>query len=352
MLNIFRNIRKYMYLYVLITMMLIILFYPKKMNSIENFYTQFTPYYVPMRNRGYGMDVTNIIRKFVKFGSTNEFNDMIRERMLTLILRMSNIKNISNVKYENEILVQNDIYSNKLDIGVISEPQLYHILKTNMKFISKISKKHLFMVTTRYSGIFKFDDAIGRRYRIGIVDNDIQMWKQYMEAFDITDTDGYVVYRNVDNAIKAMIGKNSEIDVIMFSDYFPNENVINLLNREMIFIQFPKREVKYFRREYINVTDDPRYESPIRRRVDMFSQNNVFDYHTLSYCEYLITNDKLENEIAHTIIKQLYKNIEYMNELYVFDFAPRDILFPKKEFSDKLLIHDGCLKYLDGLIKV
>jgi hypothetical protein len=350
---------------------------------LEHFHTLFTPFYISKDERRntkleniFGKKYRDLfkkrgnndfITKLITFGSTNMFSHEFKKKLLIEITTQSQILNLKNKIFETEKEIFENLKSEKINIGVVSD--FRNLKKMEMyddiHFISTLPDKYLFAITARCTGIINFTGITCRT--VGIEHKDIDLWNKVISVFNL-DVKLHIFEPNK-TKYEIMIEMDKGIvDVFFYCDYFPNTFISEILKgsvsnkekhksiyKDNILIQYPTIDefkegvAKFSKYDYcsfipktlsINETKPDMIGNPERYNMYYFFNDNAFWYKSYKFNEILVCNVKLPEQISYELSKIIFERLA-MRRI--------DKLIPNENV--KIQIHKGTQIFIDEVMR-
>lgn len=238
---------KYIFLYVLIILIFYIL--NKNLKKKENFLTYFNPFYD---------DKINLINNFYKNNDNNKnylkkkfnydkiiftYNSKNKETILNLVSRFIANQNIYNINIVNKKNIIKDIdnvieYKNYFTTINNTELDFYiNNLKKNVSKISIVNKiytNYIYLFTKNKYQISSINEIFN--VNIGIILNDTGYYSYqiFFSNIGLKENKDYKIklYNNLEDLFQGFL--KEECQIIFIIDSFPNENIKNFLDTNVI----------------------------------------------------------------------------------------------------------------------
>ena len=321
------------------------------MKRQENYLTYFLPFYdvdsnllnTFYKNHNYNKNYfkQKVDFNIINFGSNNysqPFNKLISK----IITGKTYIQYINSIGYNNNLLLLEDLYKNKINLSISNLLMINYYNKkytdklNNFFAIANLYKSYLIIATKIQYNIYSID-KVPYKTKIGILNKNNSMYF-YIDIFlkdlnyNKNDLD-IIIYDTIQDLYKGF--KNNEVKIIIYTESLPSNNLNNLIDynfdRDIILLPFileKKLQTKFLiKNSFFKLDTFDLNQIATSYLPKKFSTYFYFEYKPdmpfLTYQHYLITNDKIE-----------YNSIKNITDLFLNNISTINNLLPKQYFIE------------------
>ena len=214
--------------------------------------------------------------------------------------------------------------------------------KDNLRCLMGLYPNYVQLVTTRDSGIQKFEDLKGKRVGIGAPNSGVELNARMMyEAHGMTYEDSTVDYLNYGEAIDQM--KNGLIDAAFVTSGIPNATIMELgTTNEIVIIPIEGEGAKKLIEKY------PFFVPEI---IPKDTYNTSSDINTVTVRNILLVRAELQDDVVYELTKGIFENIDDIKASH--NTADKHISLENALIGVDIPFHPGAERYYKeaGIIK-
>ncbi|HAS91986.1 MAG TPA: C4-dicarboxylate ABC transporter substrate-binding protein [Clostridiales bacterium] len=214
--------------------------------------------------------------------------------------------------------------------------------KNNLRCLMGLYPNYVQLVTTKDSGITKFEDLKGKKVGIGAPNSGVELNARMMyEAHGMTYEDSTVDYLNYGEAIDQM--KNNLIDAAFVTSGIPNATIMELgTTHEIVIIPIEGEGAK-------NLIE--KYSFFVPEIIPKETYETETDVNTVTVRNILLVRDELPEEVVYDITKGIFENINDIKASH--STADKHISLENSQIGVNIPFHPGAEKYYKevGIIK-
>ncbi len=373
--------KKYIYLILTFLIIIIICFLFNnlyKKDTKEHYLTYFLPYYDNEKNKIQNFYLNEDYKRmnYKKYFYYEPFNFgyHIKERIIIvqalskLLLANSKLKNCNDVRFRYDQDLIKNLNKDKIQLAIMSIPAIayYNSNSTkeddpiNVKLVLKVSQRYVFFITrnnTKIDSLTKFPlkCKIGtNRYKLNEKTQDNFITIEILDYLKYVKDKDYFLksYVNFNDAGQALI--NNEVDLLVWIDLFPNEEISNFVNKyantglRLLPFIIPQEKVftsTYYQYDisYIDLNLFSDLYLPVKFGKQEYN-NFKPDLKILKFDEYLVTNRFVNKDIIYNITDSYFEYVKVLDRVIPeFSYFIRDIELDNKQIP--ISYHEGARKY-------
>lgn len=214
--------------------------------------------------------------------------------------------------------------------------------KDNLRILMGLYPNYVQLVTTKASGIAKFEDLKGKKVGVGAPNSGVELNARMMyEAHGMTYDDSSVDYLNYGEAIDQM--KNGLIDAAFVTSGIPNATIMELgTTHEIVIIPIEGEGAK-------NLIE--KYPFFVPEVIPKDTYDTEVDTNTVTVRNVLIVRGELPDEVVYDITKGIFENIDDIKASH--NTAQKHISLENSQIGVGIPLHPGAEKYYKevGIIK-
>lgn len=344
-------------------------------NTIESFYTLFTPYYYPndlkvlqqygkkpdpYKGPRYNFSLVVLNQQFADTNLRTFIKSLISYKfpVFNVELRIPDITDV------NEFQIVDNVIKNKYDMAIVPGPIVSDIVNNNtfqdiqnLRFMTTMNEQYIFLLSNVNKPIFKIKNLDGGRVGVGKKGGLWErVWDDLSMRANIKVTKVYGTLSELKNKISRNIGGgesdiDDSLDAIMITDQYPSQilnylfyhpynletmRLISLQDVEYLDFLYQKSPLDLnklpanflpqptFKEEDVNYT-----KASLFTNVNRLELKNVFyfsDFVTYKFPNFLITNNKLDPKLGYLIMTHIFNNLILLNKSKDnFTFLPIEI---------------------------
>ncbi|MGM0379688.1 MAG: TAXI family TRAP transporter solute-binding subunit [Bacillota bacterium] len=174
---------------------------------------------------------------------------------------------------------------------------------SNLRGITSLYPNYVQVITTKDTGLTQIEDLKGKRVGVGAPGSGTEVdARNILATHDITYDDLKEDYLPYSESVEQL--KNGKIDAAFLTSGLPNSTIMDLATTHDVQI----------------ITIRPEMAEKLQKRVSFYSSevipagtyDNEEDIYTAAVKTILITNDKLDEQVAYDVTKTLYENLDTM----------------------------------------
>lgn len=374
----YKHLSFYFLLFLLFILFILFYFYLQKKETKEHYLTFFIPYYQTNKEGLYKFYEDedykrlnfkkNFIYKPIQFGYIGDDQDFTSQSLISLLISKSKIQHIQKVKYSTISKMIQDISQNQIQLSLISFPYLsyYTFYKgdtsynyQHINYILSIYKKYLYIITKRKFQISNIRN-LPLQVKIGVIPDyvkpkgmiivdDIMNFMNKKQDIDYQ----YVEYKNRNDLFQGFL--NDEFEIMCYQGYYPDNYLYQFITRhieqEIMILPFeiPKEDIFFqtnFQYYHSMVDLNIVASNYLPKKFDEKTWNrNKPDLKILCYDEYLVTNQRVENDIIYDVIQTYFQSIDIINEFPQMKYQPISKVGIERDTNMPVLYHNGAYKF-------
>ena len=340
----------------------------------EHFLTYFLPYYDPKLNTlsNFYKKKENNLNYFKKKFNYNEIlfciDDINKNFISKFISKYVSTNNINNIKIiidNNNLKKLNDLVENKINYLITDYSTIMYmnnILRKNIekiKLVTNLYRLYIYFFTKKKYKVFSINN-IPPEFIIGIIEYpnsfNLYFFKIMKDLGYNTKTDFKIkTYKNIYTLLEGF--SNSEVNMIIFNEVFPNKIINNYLNintfEDIILLPFDIDNQDLFLKKNRNINID--FIDLNKLGVSYLPKNfggYTFNYYKPDFkiCfneKIIVTNIKTDLKLIYDFIKFYYENYKFINN-YIVDDEGYKLYQTNIAYSTFILdFHKGVLEFLN-----
>lgn len=345
---------------------------------IEGFYTYFIPYKnneskvtaivhdLTLENSRI-MNPKNYYFPKVRLGISKGFDDSHEfvKVLSEILLDNSNMLNIEIVYCNTSADICKKLNSGELELGITASSILVNATMgrgnnfseplNNLRFITNIGYRYLFLVTTISTNIQTLDDLNGKRVGVGIPHSTTELMLNDIKAFLNEKSPINFESINVTHYKANEMLKNKELDAFFYCDMYPNTFMAQLVESDQfknylfLPIEIPDTDgfltnYYYYKKADLDLNFLPKGYLPVNINGKFYFRFKPY-LSTFKFTNVFLGNDKMPNKVAKIISETIFNRINFFNEFKIFKFDP----IKKSDLVTNLLnvpIQEGTYNFL------
>jgi uncharacterized protein len=207
---------------------------------------------------------------------------------------------------------------------------------TDLRAIMGLYPNYVQLVTTKSTGITKFEDLKGKRVGIGAPNSGVELNARMMyEAHGMTYEDSKVDYLNYGEAIDQM--KNGLVDAVFVTSGIPNATVMELgTTADIVLVPIEGEGLK-------NLTEKYPFFVPDTIPADAYGTDA--DVNTVTVRNIMLVSKDLPDEVVYDLTKGIFENIEDIKASHAT--AAKHISLENSHIGVDIPFHPGAVKYYE-----
>lgn len=345
---------------------------------VENFYT----YFIPGKNDeskaiaivdeltledSRVMNPDNYYFPKVRLGISKGFDDSHQfvKVLSKILLDTSNVLNIEIVYCDTSADICRRLNSNDLELGITASSVLVNATMgrgknfpqplNNLRFISNIGYRYLFLVTTIANNIQTLDDLNGKRVGVGIKQSTTELMVNDIKAFlkEKSPLDFEAVNTTHYQANEML--RKKELDAFFYCDMYPNTFMALLVEsdpfKNYLFLPIEISDTDrfltnyyYYKNTNVDLNLLPQNYLPVNINGKFYFRFKPY-LSTFKFSNVFLGNDKMPNKVAKIISETIFNRIDFFNQFKTFKFDP----IRKSDLATNLLnvpIQEGTYDFL------
>lgn len=206
----------------------------------------------------------------------------------------------------------------------------------DLRCITGLYPNYVQLVTTKDTGITKFEDLKGKKVGIGAPNSGVELNARMMyEAYNMTYEDSKVDYLNYGEAIDQM--KNGLVDAVFVTSGIPNATVMELgTNSDIVLVPIEGEGLK-------NLTEKYSFFVPEIIPADTYGTDT--DINTVTVRNIMLVRKDLPDEVVYDLTKGIFENIDDIKASHAT--AAKHISLENSHIGVGIPIHPGAIKYYE-----
>ncbi len=206
----------------------------------------------------------------------------------------------------------------------------------DLRCITGLYPNYVQLVTTKNTGITKFEDLKGKKVGIGAPNSGVELNARMMyEAHNMTYDDSKVDYLNYGEAIDQM--KNGLVDAVFVTSGIPNATVMELgTTSEIVLVPIEGDGLK-------NLTEKYSFFVPEIIPADTYGTET--DINTVTVRNIMLVRKDLPDEVVYDLTKGIFENIEDIKASHAT--AAKHISLENSHIGVGIPFHPGAIKYYE-----
>jgi hypothetical protein len=206
----------------------------------------------------------------------------------------------------------------------------------DLRCILGLYPNYVQLVTTKDTGITKFEDLKGKKVGIGAPNSGVELNARMMyEAHGMTYEDSKVDYLNYGEAIDQM--KNGLVDAVFVTSGIPNATVMELgTAADIVVVPIEGEGLK-------NLTEKYPFFVPEVIPADTYGTDT--DVNTVAVRNIMLVSKDLPDEVVYDITKGIFDNIEDIKASHAT--AAKHISLENSHIGVEIPFHPGAIKYYE-----
>ena len=206
--------------------------------------------------------------------------------------------------------------------------------KDNLRYLMGLYPNYVQLVTTKASGIEKFEDLKGKKVGIGAPNSGVELNARMMyEAHGMTYEDSTVDYLNYGEAIDQM--KNNLIDAAFVTSGIPNATIMELgTTHDIVIIPIEGEGAK-------NLIE--KYPFFVREIIPKDTYETETDVNTVTVRNILLVREELPEDVVYDLTKGIFENIDDVKASH--NTADKHISLENSQIGVNIPFHAGAEKY-------
>lgn len=205
-----------------------------------------------------------------------------------------------------------------------------------LRCITGLYPNYVQLVTTKSTGITKFEDLKGKKVGIGAPNSGVELNARMMyEAHGMTYEDSTVDYLNYGEAIDQM--KNGLVDAVFVTSGIPNATVMELgTTNDIVLVPIEGEGLK-------NLTEKYPFFVPEIIEADVYGTEA--DVNTVTVRNIMLVRADLPDEVVYDLTKAIFENIGDIQASHAT--ALKHISLEKSHIGVDIPFHPGAIKYYE-----
>lgn len=206
----------------------------------------------------------------------------------------------------------------------------------DLRCILGLYPNYVQLVTTKNTGITKFEDLKGKKVGIGAPNSGVELNARMMyEAHGMTYEDSKVDYLNYGEAIDQM--KNGLVDAVFVTSGIPNATVMELgTSADIVVVPIEGEGLK-------NLTEKYPFFVPEVIPADTYGTDT--DVNTVAVRNIMLVSKELPDEVVYDLTKGIFDNIEDIKASHAT--AAKHISLENSHIGVEIPFHPGAIKYYE-----
>lgn len=207
---------------------------------------------------------------------------------------------------------------------------------TDLRAITGLYPNYVQLVTTKDTGITKFEDLKGKKVGIGAPNSGVELNARMMyEAHNMTYEDSKVDYLNYGEAIDQM--KNGLVDAVFVTSGIPNATVMELgTTADTVLVPIEGDGLN-------NLIEKYPFFVPEIIPADTYDTDG--DVNTVTVRNIMLISKELPDEIVYDLTKGIFDNIEDIQASHAT--AKKHISLENSHIGVGVPFHPGAIKYYE-----
>lgn len=207
---------------------------------------------------------------------------------------------------------------------------------TDLRCITGLYPNFVQLVTTKDTGITKFEDLKGKKVGIGAPNSGVELNARMMyEAHGMTYEDSKVDYLNYGEAIDQM--KNGLVDAVFVTSGIPNATVMELgTTSDIVVIPIDGDGLE-------NLTE--KYPFFVADVIPADTYGTETDVNTVTVRNIMLVRKDLPDEVVYDLTKGIFENIGDIQASHAT--AAKHISLEKSHIGVGIPFHPGAVKYYE-----
>ncbi|MGD9567119.1 MAG: TAXI family TRAP transporter solute-binding subunit [Sedimentibacter sp.] len=200
--------------------------------------------------------------------------------------------------------------------------------------ITGLYPNYVQLITTKKTGITKFEDLKGKRVGVGAPNSGVELNARMMyEAHDMTYEDSKVDYLNYGEAIEQM--QNGQVDAVFVTSGIPNATIMELgVSEEIVIVPIEGEGLK-------NLTEKYPFFVPEIIPKDAYSTET--DVNTVTVRNIMLVRKDLPEDVVYDLTKGIFENIDTIQASHAT--AAKHISLENSHIGVDIPFHPGAVKY-------
>lgn len=206
----------------------------------------------------------------------------------------------------------------------------------DLRAIMGLYPNYVQLVTTKSTGITKFEDLKGKRVGIGAPNSGVELNARMMyEAHGMTYEDSKVDYLNYGEAIDQM--KNGLVDAVFVTSGIPNATVMELgTTADIVLVPIEGDGLKKLTEKYPFFVPDV---------IPADAYGTDADVNTVTVRNIMLVSKDLPEEVVYDLTKGIFENIEDIKASHAT--AAKHISLENSHLGVDIPFHPGAVKYYE-----
>ncbi|MEL7649314.1 MAG: TAXI family TRAP transporter solute-binding subunit [Sedimentibacter sp.] len=206
----------------------------------------------------------------------------------------------------------------------------------DLRCILGLYPNYVQLVTTKDTGITKFEDLKGKKVGVGAPNSGVELNARMMyEAHGMTYEDSKVDYLNYGEAIDQM--KNGLVDAVFVTSGIPNATVMELgTAADIVVVPIEGEGLK-------NLTEKYPFFVPDVIPADTYGTDT--DVNTVTVRNIMLVSKDLPDEVVYDLTKGIFENIEDIKASHAT--AAKHISLENSHIGVDIPFHPGAVKYYE-----
>ncbi|MBN2286392.1 MAG: TAXI family TRAP transporter solute-binding subunit [Tissierellales bacterium] len=205
-----------------------------------------------------------------------------------------------------------------------------------LRCLTGLYPNYVQLVTTKASGITKFEDLKGKKVGIGAPNSGVEVNARMMyEAHGMTYEDSKVDYLNYGEAIDQM--KNGLVDAVFVTSGIPNATVMELgTTNDIVVVPIEGEGLK-------NLTD--KYSFFVPEIIPAETYGTETDVNTVTVRNIMLVRADLPDEVVYDLTKAVFENIGDIKASHAT--ADKHISLENSHIGVGIPFHPGAIQYYE-----
>jgi len=206
----------------------------------------------------------------------------------------------------------------------------------DLRCITGLYPNFVQLVTTKSTGITKFEDLKGKKVGIGAPNSGVELNARMMyEAHGMTYEDSKVDYLNYGEAIDQM--KNGLVDAVFVTSGIPNATVMELgTTSDIVVVPIEGEGLK-------NLTE--KYPFFVADIIPADAYGTETDVNTVTVRNIMLVSKDLPDEVVYELTKGIFENIDDIKASHAT--AAKHISLENSHIGVDIPFHPGAVKYYE-----
>lgn len=202
--------------------------------------------------------------------------------------------------------------------------------------ITGLYPNYVQLVTTKNTGITKFEDLKGKRVGVGAPNSGVELNARMMyEAFGMSYKDSKIDYLNYGEAIEQM--KNGLVDAVFVTSGIPNATVMELgVSSDIVVVPIEGEGLKNLTAKYSFFVPDV---------IPKDTYKTAADVNTVTVRNIMLVRKDLPDEVVYDLTKGIFENIDMIKASHAT--AAKHISLENSHKGVDIPFHPGAVKYYE-----